>query len=268
MQSVFKKINEYQLTNTPFVLATVVSSTGSSPGKEGFKLLLDANHKTFGTVGGGAIELEVISQAKDFLVKGSGGLISYLLSKNAKQKDAKEKLVPMMCGGRLQVFFEVFGKKQTVYIFGGGHVGQALIPILKQIGYYIILVDNRKEFIDKTENLLADEKICEDYIEYSSKFNPDKDSMCVLLTHGHNYDYEILYQIYSRKLTVNYIGVISSKGKAATLKRNLKKSLTENSDFSNLYAPIGLEIGGDSASEIALSISAELQSVRYKINRK
>ena len=80
--------------------------------------------------------------------------------------------------------------------------------------------------------------------------------------------YEILYQIYSRKLPVNYIGVISSKGKAATLKRNLKKSLTENSDFSNLYAPIGLEIGGDSASEIALSISAELQSVRYKINRK
>ena len=263
MDSIFTKIKAYQDSNTPFVLATVVSSTGSSPGKECFKLLIDNQDNTFGTVGGGAVEFEVILQAKAFLSNGKGGMVSYLLSKKAKPKNDSEKLIPMMCGGRMQVFFEVFGKKQTVYIFGGGHIGQALIPILKQVGYFVILVDNRKEFIDK--NILADERIFEDYIEFSSQFNPDKDAMCVLLTHGHNYDYEILHQIYLRKIAVKYIGVIASKGKAATLKKNLTKALGNDLDFDNFFAPIGLNIGGDSAAEIALSISAELQSVRYNL---
>ncbi len=261
----FKKIIELQKDNKPFVLATVVSSTGSSPGKEGFKLVLDSENNTYGTVGGGAIEMEIILQSKSFLSEGIGGKVSYLLAKNSKPKTEKEKVIPMMCGGRMEVFFEVFGKKQTVFIFGGGHVGQALIPLLNNLGYYIVLVDNRQKFIDKDENKLADKRVCEDYIEYSSKFNPSKDSMCILLTHGHNYDYEILYQIYSRNIDVKYIGVISSKGKAATLKKNLKKSLGEKLDFSNLFAPIGLDIGGDSAAEIALSIAAELQSVRYNL---
>ncbi len=265
MSLIFDKIKELQDSNSAFVLTTVVSSTGSSPGKECFKLILDSNGKTYGTVGGGAIELEIISQANKYLSAGKGGMVSYLLSKNSKPKNEIEKVIPMMCGGRMQVFFEVFGKKQTVYIFGGGHIGQAIIPMLKQIGYLVILVDNRKEFIEKYENKSADVKICEDYIEYTSKFKPDSESMCLLLTHGHNYDYEILHQIYLRNISLKYVGVISSKAKAANLRKNLINNLGSNIDLSNLHAPTGLNIGGDSAAEIALSISAELQAVRYNV---
>ncbi|MCK5087146.1 MAG: XdhC family protein, partial [Melioribacteraceae bacterium] len=83
------------------------------------------------------------------------------------------------------------------------------------------------------------------------------------LTHGHNYDYIIMKELYERNIEAKYIGIIASNNKAAELKGKLKNDLGENINLDILHTPIGLPIGGDSASEIALSIAAEIQLVRY-----
>ena len=125
-----------------------------------------------------------------------------------------------------------------------------------------------EEFADKTVNKYASKIIHEDYIEYSNSFDPSPDSFIVILTHGHSYDYEILHALYKRDIQVKYIGAIASANKARELKSKLVKQLGDNIDVDSIHAPIGLDIGGTTAAEIAVSICAEIQSIRYQSEKK
>ncbi|VAX19900.1 Xanthine and CO dehydrogenases maturation factor, XdhC/CoxF family [hydrothermal vent metagenome] len=261
--NLIKKILELQESNKTFVVATVIESKGSAPGKSGFKIIIDSQGNAFGTVGGGEIEFEVIEHSKKIMQSGNNEVKKYLLTKKDVVVEDDITVVPMMCNGNITIFYEVNKMKPEVYIFGGGHVGQALLRILPQLGYHIKLIDNREEFSSSVNVPGADEYTYSDYRNYTDKFEPSENAYLISLTHGHSFDYEILKRIYSRKLNVKYIGVIASRSKSKQLKEKLLEEVGSDLDFSKLHTPIGLKIGGDSADEIALSIAAELQSVRY-----
>ncbi len=259
---IYNKINELILQNAAFVTATVVEHKGSAPGKTGFKIIVENDGTSSGTVGGGAIEKEVIDEAQNRLKTGISGLQEYVLSSNAKETETAT-IVPMSCAGRVTIFYEVHGQRPTVYVFGGGHVGQALLYHLKPLGYYSILIDNRNEFANSDKNPHAAEIVHADYEEFTEKFEAVPNSFLVILTHGHKYDSKILNILYKRKLNFPYIGIIASKTKAAGIFKNLRETIKGNVDTSCVYSPVGLKIGGNSASEIGLAIAAEIQSVRY-----
>jgi len=261
---IVQKIFEMNNENIPFVVATVISTKGSAPGKVGFKMLVEADRRAEGTVGGGAIEERVKDDALQALAEGKSVTKDYLLSDKVEEKDNEITVVPMKCQGKVSLFYEVYNSMPTVYVFGGGHVGQALLKVLRDLNYYSILVDNRKEYADKDINSYASKIIHTDYIEYSNKFNPSNDSFIVILTHGHSYDYEILHALYKRKIEARYIGAIASASKARELKSKLVKELGETIDVEKIHAPIGMKIGGTTAAEIAVSICAEIQSIRYQ----
>ena len=167
-----EKIIELRETNEPYVIATVVKTTGSVPGKEGFKILVELQGATTGTVGGGNIEREVISESLKRLKNGKSGLEEYILQEEnaAKDKINDAKIIPMMCNGKVWIYYDVVGSQIPVYIFGGGHVGQALSSLLNQLGYRIILIDNRKEFASKEKNPYAHELYSKEYTKYASEF--------------------------------------------------------------------------------------------------
>lgn len=261
---IYKIASELESRNEAFVIAFVVSVTGSSPGKAGFKLIVKADGTSIGTVGGGAIEAEVINEGMKRLINGENGLMEYFLSnKEPKVKD-NVKIVHMSCNGGMSVFYEAHGKLPTVYVFGGGHVGSALLYFLKPLKFFTILVDNREEFISKEKNPLASQSVLADYDEFSKKFDPPEDAYFVIVTHGHNYDQIILNNIYSKKKKFTYVGVIASKSKATALMKTLTEEIGSSLDFSNFHSPIGLKIGGNTAEEIALGIAAEIQSIHYE----
>jgi len=262
--NIIQKIFEMNQENRPFVVATVIEAKGSAPGKVGFKMIVEADRNISGTVGGGAIEERVKDDALQALSEGKSITKEYLLSDKVEEKDNDITVVPMKCQGKVTLFYEVYNSLPTAYIFGGGHVGQALLNVMKNLNYYSILVDNRKEFADNKKNRSASKIIHTDYIEYSNNFNPSKDSFIVILTHGHSYDYEILHALYKRNIEVRYIGAIASANKARELKLKLVKELGESIDVEKIHAPIGLKIGGTTAAEIAVSIVAEMQSIRYQ----
>jgi xanthine dehydrogenase accessory factor len=261
--SIYKEIVEFEKNNIPFVIATVVNTSGSAPGKVGFKILVKNDGSTIGTVGGGAIEVEVIKESVKRLLTGESGTKQYLLSDNETMENTSATVVPMKCSGQADVYYEVHGSLTTVYIFGGGHVGHALLYYLAPLNFNVILVDNRKEFASPEKNPLAKEHVHKEYSDFINQLVPPPGSFAVILTHGHKYDYEILKKIYERKLGFKYVGVIGSKSKASAMIHDLKKELTSDMDLSNLHTPIGLNIGGNSAEEIALSIAAEIQSIKY-----
>ena len=261
--SIYKEILELEKNNRSFVIATVIKTSGSAPGKVGFKMVIKIDGSTIGTVGGGAIEVEVIKEAVKRLSTGESGTKEYLLSDNESLKNSKSTVVPMKCSGQADIYYEVHGSLTSVYIFGGGHVGHALLYYLAPLNFHSILIDNRKEFTSPEKNPFAKEYIYKEYSDFADQFNPPPKSFAVILTHGHKYDYEILKKIYTRKLDFKYIGVIASKSKASSIIHTLKDELSEDIDLSTLHTPVGLKIGGNTAEEIALAITAEIQAIKY-----
>ncbi len=261
----FERMAELNRQNSPFAVATVVKTEGSVPGKVGFKILVEKNGQTCGTVGGGALEKKTIQECLHRISNGASGLQEYILTEKAdktgKKRDAE--IIPMMCEGKVTIFYDIKPAAASVYLFGGGHVGYALSFFLARLDLHVILIDNREEFANPVQNPHAHDIICRDYLEYSGEFNPPDNSYAVIMTHGHNFDYQILKTLLQRKLTLKYIGVIASRSKAHQLKAKLKTDLGEKFDLSRVFIPIGLDIGGDSETEIALSVAAEIQAVRH-----
>lgn len=262
---IHQKIVDLKKSNQLFVLATIIKSSGSVPGKPGFKIVVDYKGNNYGTVGGGAIEKQVISDCIEIMKSGAADIKDYLLSDKEKESKCKSgvKVVPMKCRGRISVFFEFYGQQPNIYILGGGHVGSALTEFVSKLNYHVILIDNRKEFANSEKNPFADEIIESDYEKYANKFKPKPDDFIVIVTHGHNFDFKILKILFERKLDLNYIGLIASQSKAREMISGIKKAFGKKTNTDNIYSPIGLKIGGDTAVEIALSIAAEIQSVRY-----
>lgn len=266
--SILELMSEMEKKNQPFAVATVVKTSGSVPGKVGFKILVDAAGKSTGTVGGGELEQRVTTECISRLKEGNSGVQEYILREKPGDdaQVGEAQIVPMMCNGRVLIYYEVFRNRTPVYIFGGGHVGQALSAILAKLGYHLILIDNREDFVTGETNPHFHEKHLAQYPDYAREFSPPPDSFVVIMTQGHGYDYETLREIWKRNLPLKYIGVIASKSKSAGLMKNLQRDFGGEIDFSRLYSPIGLDIGGSTENEIALSIAAEIQAVRYDKN--
>jgi xanthine dehydrogenase accessory factor len=263
--NIYDHVSKLNAKNTSFALTTVIKTSGSVPGKIGFKMVVSEDSKTYGTVGGGALEQTVIKEALRRLESNESGIEDYTLSSSLDSPtDASKNVIDMNCNGKTSIFYDVHKQNPSVYVFGGGHVGQALLYFLSPLNYYLRLVDNRPEIASKEFSPNADEINSQEYVEYASTFKPDENSYIVILTQGHRYDYDILASIIRRKLNVKYIGIIASRNKAASMKKRLREKF--GSDFShlNISTPVGLKIGGNTAAEIALAIAAEIQSIRYE----
>jgi xanthine dehydrogenase accessory factor len=263
--NIFDVVSKLNAKNISFTMATVIKTSGSVPGKIGFKMVVDHDKNTYGTIGGGALELTVIKESLHRLDNNVSGIEEYTLSSSADSSNkTAENVVDMNCNGKTSIFYDVYKQNPSVYIFGGGHVGQALLYFLSPLNYYLRLVDNRSEIASKEYSPNADEIISQEYVEYASSFKPDENSYIVILTQGHRYDYDILTAIIRRKLKVKYIGIIASKNKAAFMINRLDEEFGVDYKDLNISTPVGLKIGGNTASEIALTIAAEIQSIHYE----
>ncbi len=259
--NLIKIINELQANKKSYCIATVVKTVGSTPGKVGFKYILDQDKNAYGTIGGGAIEVKVAEECEKKLKINRPELKEYILTDKEVENELNAEIVPMMCSGKMWIFYETYNVKHTVYIFGGGHVGKELTYFLKPLNYEVVLIDNRPD----TKNEFADELIIDDYNKFSLNYNFRDNSFFVVLTQGHTYDYVVVKNILSRGIKHRYIGVIASKIKANKLKEMLKEELGNKPEIDLINSPIGIDIGGETASEIALSIAAQMQSYIYKL---
>ena len=101
----------------------------------------------------------MIKEAVKRLSTGESGTKEYLLSDNKSLENDNAVVVPMKCSGQATIYYETHGSLTTVYIFGGGHVGHALLYSLAPLNFHTILIDNRKEFTSPEKNPLAKEYI-------------------------------------------------------------------------------------------------------------
>jgi len=234
--------------NAAFV--TVISADGSTPREAGARMLVYENGETAGTIGGGKIEALAIEKALECLKKGLGGKFEFELTPRG---------IGMACMGRMEVFIDVYKSPLKVFILGGGHVAQKLAGVLTLAGLPYSVADDRKEFANRDNFPDAAEIINEFPHKAFKKSKVDADTYVVIMTRGHSLDNECLAEAVKTK--AGYIGMIGSASKVRHILPGLKKKGVKID--KRVYTPIGLNIGGKTPGEIAVSVTAEILKVHY-----
>ncbi|WP_058484962.1 XdhC family protein [Defluviitalea phaphyphila] len=259
MNEIYEELIKMQKSGEQCMMVTVVESMGSTPSVVGKKMLVGESGSSFGTVGGGAIEYYAREKCKSLINEKKSVLEKYLLNEGKIVEDTKT--LPMACGGKVSLFYEYIGPKAYVYIFGAGHVGQALTNVLKTMDFYVTLIDDRKEVYDSLK--IYDRKVLSNYSEFLEKERIKDNSYVVICTPSHKYDYNVMNKIIELKLKPKYIGMLCSEKKLKEFVEKTYENFGRKIELTNFYAPIGLDIGGGSPEEIAISIASEILSVVY-----
>jgi len=231
-------------------LLTVIAANGSTPRKEGAKMLLWADGKTVGTIGGGKVESLALEEAKEVLRSGKSRILKY---------DLKETGIGSMCGGEMEIFVEPVQKAPPIYIFGAGHVGLPLSKIAKILGMRVNIVDDRPEFATRERFPDADRMWVGNWEKTLNELPLDERSIVVIATYSHEVDMEILRSCVMKN--VAYLGMIGSKRKVEKIFEALQKEGIPEERLKIVHAPIGVSIDAETPAEIAISILAEIISV-------
>ena len=155
-----------------------------------------------------------------------------------------------------------------VYIFGGGHISQELVPLLARLDFRCIVFEDREEFLTLELFPQAEKLIFGNFERIGENITLSGKDYAVILTRGHLWDCEVW--AFALESPAAYIGIIGSKTKHEYVKKRLEeKGFTpEIINASRVHAPIGVNIKSESPAEIAVSISAELIHVRAQLRKE
>jgi xanthine dehydrogenase accessory factor len=163
------------------------------------------------------------------------------------------------CAGR-KYYAEPLTRAERVYIFGGGHISQELIPLLSHTGFSCTVFDNLPKFASKDLFSAADSAIVGNFDAISSYVTITENDYVIILTRGHSYD--LIVQAQALRLKPRYIGVIGSRSKIAAVSQKLIEMGFSQEEIDTVHTPIGIPIKADTPAEIAVSIAAELIMTR------
>ncbi len=231
-----------------FVLATVVETQGFTPRKGGAHMLVAAA-ETCGTIGGGAIEHEVLAQARA-LLKGGGTTV---LRRHLTRE------LGMCCGGEMTVFLEVIETAPRLVVFGAGYIAKPLAAVAAGCGFEVTVVDERPEWA--TEERFPMARLAVGAPEdFARRWQTEGDEFAVVATHDHALDQRIVQLLLGRSL--GFLGMIGSVPKQRKFALRLRARGFPDHAIARLHTPLGLEIGAATPEEIAVSVVAQLIAIR------
>jgi len=292
-------------------LLLTVTTEGSGPGRPGAAMAV-TNEDSFGTVGGGTLELSLVRKARQMLETGSvepeliehqhsevpsgnafaSGMICSGTQTTAVLPLDASLLVPLELAagiltdglmGTLTLdrsglriiegapanptgfvlsecddwsFSAMLGLEDTVYIIGGGHVGQALAELLVRLPFRPVVIDSREA---PSQNLPF-EWVRAEFGQACSHIPEGDHSWAVVMTPMHSADLEVLNSLTDMHL--KYVGLMASSAKRETIFQRLRETGVSDEWLESVRSPIGLSIGAKSPWEIAVSVAAELLSCK------
>ncbi|HBA61404.1 MAG TPA: xanthine dehydrogenase [Elusimicrobia bacterium] len=232
---------------------TLISVGGSTPREAGAKMLVYSDGAIEGTIGGGAVEALVMKQALKCIEKGEGGKFVFQLKPDGN--------TGMICMGDMEVYIDVYKNPLKVLLLGGGHVALKVAEACRMAGYPYAVADDRKEFANAERFPQAAAIINEFPHKAVQAAAVDKDTYVVIMTRGHALDRECLEA--AMKSGAAYIGMIGSAPKVREIFRLLGKKKLYPLKDTRVHSPIGLNLGGKTPGEIAVSVMAEIIKTHY-----
>ncbi len=251
---VFAALGEALTRAEDVALVTIVATNGSTPQRVGAKMLVFADGRTVGTVGGGCYENDAFWKAKESLKTRQALRVKYELDDDFAQENG------LVCGGQMEVFIEPIEPPPSVYIIGAGHVGYYLGKFAHDAGFMVRVVDDREAFANRERFPDAAEVVVDDVPGWLTTAVLPASAYVVIVTRGHRHDLDALRAVVHRDL--RYVGLIGSRAKVARVYEALVAEGVDPERFGRVHAPIGLDLGAVTPQEIAVSITAELIAVR------
>ena len=237
-----------------FALVAIIESENCTRTRGQMIVLMDKT--VFGSCGGGNIERRIIADA----VRSLAGNRSAVKTYDAADCGGAEA---DGCGGRMTVSISVFCPRSQLLMIGGGHVGAALMRAAAFVGFQVILVDNREEGDLAPGAREAAEQFIrvEDYQREVAALDQAQGAYIVIATSKHETDGQALLGALSLK--PRYLGMIGGSHKIKQLFDLAREQGVSEEELQTVHTPVGLNIGGETPPEIAISIMAEILSVKY-----
>lgn len=255
MDNFFKKVFK-ELQGSKKILTAVITDIESdkiSPNLLGEMFLFDEE----GVIEFSSEELE--NELEKFFL--NADLKNQILAVGGeKNTDSQLKEVSLDQDNRLEFFLEPVIDQPHLTVFGAGHIAEPLVKICSLMDFNITVVDDREEFLNYDKFPTADQLMLLDYSDYFASSRINENDYLVIVTRGHQHDYQVLKNIINSR--ASYIGMIGSSRKIKTVYDQLLADGVSKEKLSEVHAPIGLDIGSETPAEIAVAIAAELIAVR------
>lgn len=174
--------------------------------------------------------------------------------------------VPVLHESTVNVYCEPLARKGTVYVFGGGHVARALVPVLAALDFRVVVYEDREEFAKEEFFPDAERILHGKYTGLTDKIQFAEEDFIIVMTRDNQGDYDVLRR--ALRSPASYIGMIGSMEKTAVTKARLLAAGYTQEDYARVKTPIGLDIGAETPPEIAVSIAAELIQKRAGLRKK
>ena len=320
-RSIWNFVNTYLKRSEPVILLVVANSSGSSPGRVGYKMAVAADGDLCGSIGGGVMEVNLVERARAMISEPGAIATGFPFATLIEQVHQKNAANPsgMICSGRqtvilkqltnadagtvnaivesLQnqgslafeisnlkfqivektadnssryfsrtsetdfVYQEKLGSANELIIIGGGHCALALSELMSRLDFRIRIFDDRPELNTIAKNEFADDvTIVESYGRIGEHVESGDNIYVVVMTLGYMSDALVIRQLFDRNF--KYFGVLGSRAKMGTLIKELRSEGLSEERLSRIRTPIGLPINSQTPEEIAVSIAAEIISVK------
>ena len=235
-------------------LATIVQVNGSIPSYESAKLLVREDGSMAGTIGGGCVEAEVWTAAREVIETERPRHLTFSLGQDAAYDNG------LICGGQLNVFVEPVIPQPRALIFGAGHISKSLSKIANMAGFATSIIDNRETFANRERFPEAEDIYAEEYEEVFPRLMVNGSTYLIIVTRGHRDDMRVLR--WAIGTPARYVSMIGSKRKVLGVVKELEKEDIGRDAYQRVFAPMGLEIGAITPEEIAVSVVAEMIAMR------
>lgn len=248
-----EKAQELKMSGTPFAIATICNTSGSGPRKQGTKMIVMRDGQFFGTIGGGNLEKQVLEDCLKALQTGDTTLEHYPLTAKVNQ----------CCGGTIDVLIEVMGTGPRLFIFGAGHVAQAICHTLQGTPFELHIFDSRKEWLEHPNfpsSVIRHQEFWDEFI-LNHNWDQHRD-YAVVLTHDHGLDFSIIEDLIRKPRA--YVGLIGSQTKWNKFQHDFKTAGFSEEEIATITCPIGIGDLGHAPQEVAISFAAELLGLYRK----
>jgi xanthine dehydrogenase accessory factor len=246
---VWDALGTWRGTRRPFVLATVIGSRGFTPRKAGARMLIGDDGATVGTIGGGAIEHQVLTEARALKMEGETTLLRTHLTQE----------LGMCCGGEMRVFLERIVPAPRLYLFGAGYIAKPLAAIAAGCGFDVEVIDERTEWAVEAR-FPTSRLVVRAPDVYAAGIETTEADYAVIVTHDHALDQRLVQTLLPRPL--RFLGMIGSIPKQRKFMLRLRAKGFNEALVAKLHTPLGADIGARTPEEIAVSVMAQLIQVR------
>jgi len=220
---------------TPVAIGTLLVASEGSDLQVGSKILIRENGTTSGSLGSETLDADATKRARQLMALG------------------KQEYIETESGNAY--FLEAYTTPPWMIIAGGGHVGKAIVPIAKSVGYGVTVIDDRPEFSNPERFPEADEAITEDFVSALQRLPINANTFIVIATRGHRYD-DVALEAAART-KASYVALLGSRRKTILIYEALLERGVPIDRLREVRAPSGLNIAARTPEEIAISIVAE-----------